>query len=137
MDDSLIVREIFAHRVDDHVSPLKIECLGVAAQGGAQNYYRITGFNYAADGKTVNALPISFQIGNPEVLGVNGVTMEALLAVVIDRLSGLQKGMYPCSENNMALGHLEASMTYLHARSRRIQQTLFEIEAMPELPEKN
>lgn len=51
--------------------------------------------------------------------GINGVTNEALLAVVIDRLRGFQAGPYACHENAMAMQKIRDALGILHARTRR------------------
>src|SRR5437763_5991173 len=106
------------------IKPLKIECIGKAARGGANNLYEITGFRYTGfDNKTVHTLSIPFHTGDPKE-GFTGVTMEALLTVVIDRLKGLQTGLYPCVENDHALEYIQAGLQQLHNRTKRIEETL-------------
>ena len=65
---------------------------------------------------------LSFQIGDPRVFGVNGVTNEALLAIMIHRLQGFQNNPASnCSENQEAINHMELAMEALHSRTHRIQ----------------
>jgi hypothetical protein len=61
---------------------------------------------------------ISFQNGPINEVGVNGVTNEALIAVVIDRLRGFQSGAYACRENALALTKLEEGLMWLALRTR-------------------
>lgn len=61
---------------------------------------------------------VSFQCGTIKEAGVNGVTHEALLAILIDRLRSFQAGPFPCEENRLALEHLEAAIRWLHHRTR-------------------
>ena len=68
------------------------------------------------DGVTVSVL-VEFQNGPIKEVGVNGVTNEALLAIVIDRLQGFQKGQFQCRENAIALTHLEDAMHWLQHRT--------------------
>lgn len=58
-----------------------------------------------------------FQHGGVPENGVNGVTNEALLAIVADRLRCFQAGPYPCKENDRALAHVEWALEQLHART--------------------
>lgn len=54
-----------------------------------------------------------------------GVTMEALLAVVIDRLECFQTyqmGHFKCIENEEALGHLTKALAALHDRTLKRRQ---------------
>jgi hypothetical protein len=47
-----------------------------------------------------------------------GVTNEALLAVVIDRLEGFQRGEFPCPENALALSGCRLALDSLQKRTR-------------------
>jgi len=49
---------------------------------------------------------------------VNGISNEALLAIVEDRLKGFQSGQYACRENALALTKLQEAMMWLHSRTR-------------------
>ena len=65
---------------------------------------------------------LSFQIGDPRVYGVNGVTNEALLAIMIHRLQGFQNNSSTnCSENQEAINHMELAMEALCSRTHRLQ----------------
>lgn len=68
---------------------------------------------------TLNPL-LSFQNGpvkeNGE--GVNGITHEVLLAILIDRLMGFQSGQYANDFNAKALAHLQMALETLHQRTR-------------------
>lgn len=50
--------------------------------------------------------------------GPNGVTHEALLEVVLDRLRAFQKGKCSCRENALAITHLETALLFLQQRTR-------------------
>lgn len=49
---------------------------------------------------------------------MNGITNEALLAVVIDRMRGFQSGPFACRENALALTKLEEGLMWLQKRTR-------------------
>lgn len=49
---------------------------------------------------------------------LNGITNEALLAVLIDRMRGFQSGQFACRENAIALTHLEDALMWLQKRTR-------------------
>ena len=61
---------------------------------------------------------ISFQNGPIQEAGVNGISGEALLAVVIDRLRCFQKGPFNSEDNAIALTHLEGALSQLQKRTR-------------------
>lgn len=48
--------------------------------------------------------------------GVNGITDQALLAVVLDRLRGFQAGPYPSRENAIAITKLEEALLWMGKR---------------------
>ncbi len=49
---------------------------------------------------------------------MNGITNEALLAVLIDRMRGFQSGQFACRDNAIALTHLEDALMWLQKRTR-------------------
>lgn len=90
-----MVREVEHHRsgssgnLNANIAILPIE--ESVGAGGAPSSYFVLWFS----GSTL----IQFQAGSPSVAGLNGLTNEALLAVLIDRLECFQKGPFPCKEN--------------------------------------
>jgi hypothetical protein len=62
---------------------------------------------------------IKFQEGSVKDgnVTVNGVTMEGLIAVVIDRLQCFQKGPLNSRENALAITKLEEAIHWLHHRT--------------------
>lgn len=61
---------------------------------------------------------ISFQNGPIGEHGVNGLTQEVLLAIVIDRLQAFQAGPFACRENAEALTKAEEALMWLQKRTR-------------------
>jgi hypothetical protein len=83
---------------------LKIEVLDGPGSGGANHLYHITGFDSVSNpsdpwtkrhGESAKHSTILFQNGPIAEAGVNGVTHEVLLAVLIDRLEAFQAGRRP------------------------------------------
>jgi len=66
---------------------------------------------------TYDMAQVHFQEGPIRETGVNGVSNEALLAVLIDRLETFQKGQFSCPENAKALTKLEEAGLWLHKRT--------------------
>ena len=64
------------------------------------------------------AVRFHFKNGPIAEEGVNGVSGEALLAVVADRLECFQKGAYACRENAIALTKIQEAMMWLQKRTR-------------------
>lgn len=61
---------------------------------------------------------LEFQDGPIGEVGVNGISNEALLAVVMDRLRNFQRGRYANKANACALTHIEEAMHWLHSRTQ-------------------
>lgn len=61
---------------------------------------------------------ISFQRGAVKDNGVNGMTNEALLAILIHRTKFLDD-IFPCQENKRAIQHMEDALTHLEVRTAR------------------
>ena len=61
---------------------------------------------------------VHFQKGAMKEVGFNGVSDEALIAIVIDRLRGFQSGSFSCRENALALTKLEEAQMWLEARTK-------------------
>ncbi|WP_338442378.1 hypothetical protein VZG28_05235 [Synechococcus elongatus IITB4] len=117
-------RLITTHQVNDCNRQLLIGA-DERGNGNASHYYVIGGFdsnsnlsdpNLDTHGPTTK-LSILFQDGPILEAGVNGITHEVLLAILIDRLQGFQLGPYVCRENALALTKLEEAMHWLNART--------------------
>lgn len=114
-------RHLTEHVVQGDPAPqLTITVLDEPGAGGANHHYSIDIPNDAL-GATLGKQPgleIHFQKGPIKEHGVNGVTQEALLAVVIDRLRSFQAGPYPCRENEEALAMCGTALLLLQKRTR-------------------
>lgn len=81
--------------------------------GGARIQYNIT--NKSQDRLLAS---LKFQDGPIKEAGVNGVMIEDLLTIVIDRLKGFQAGPYACKENAVALSKVELALIILNDRTK-------------------
>lgn len=106
------MREITTHKVNGLNEVLKIEAEDEPGAGGANHRYSITPTVGNARG-----VLIEFQKG-PIQSYPNGLSNEALLAVVLDRLEGFQTGPFACEENGVALAHVRDAMQVLHKRTQ-------------------
>jgi hypothetical protein len=104
-----VARRVGLHG-DDHLDVLAIDDFGM---GGANHEYAVkdarSGYLFAK---------INFQNGVIPEVGVNGITIESLLAICHDRLTGFQNGKFENAYNANALVHLEAALNSLKARTR-------------------
>ncbi len=108
------MRKLHGHKVNPANDQLEIEVLDSPGAGGACHIYAIT----SSSPDFHVPLEIAFQNGPIAEAGVNGVTHEALLAILIDRLQSFQRGPYACRENAIALTKLEEAQHWLHHRTR-------------------
>lgn len=118
------MRQITSHRVNPANDKIVITVTDEPGAGGANHRYDVTG--YDATGNASFNLParstfggntIIFQNGPIAENGVNGITQEVLLAIIIDRLQSFQKGPHACRENAVALTHLETAKLWLFSRT--------------------
>ena len=82
-------------------------------QGADHNFYVV----YPANSTPIH---VRFQNGNPAVTRENGLTMECLLEISIDRLKFLNT-LAPCPENDLALQHMQGALDALNSRSQRVE----------------
>ena len=86
-----------------------------------EHLYRVTGFskdNPGGKGPLAGgAVTIAFQNGPIAEAGVNGLTHEVLLEILIDRLKCFQAGPFANGYNASALLNLEAAQLDLQART--------------------
>lgn len=122
------MRTLDEHKINPGNDKLTITVLDEQGHGGANHLYQIAGFNTASNasdpfvarhGRPAEHATVLFQNGPIDVdgNGLNGVTHEALLAVLCDRLRGFQKGPYACKANACALTHLEEALHWLQQRT--------------------
>ena len=115
------MREIHDHKVNPANDKLDITVLDEPGPGGANHEYQVTGYA-SKDGVHNGCLRISFQEGPIAEAGVNGVTQEVLIAIVIDRLRSFQQGKFACRENALALTKLEEAQLWLFSRTLKRMQ---------------
>ena len=120
------MRELSGHKVNPANDVLKVEVLDEPGSGGANHLYHITGFNSATNpsdpwtarhGQPAEHSTILFQNGPIGEVGVNGLTHEALLAILIDRMEGFQAGPYASPDNQEALDAMRTAQTALQRRT--------------------
>lgn len=103
------------------------------------HFYAITGFNLNHQDAVVKErmnelqrnplpemsgpgtyLPLIFQNGDPSKVGYNGVTFEAVLTILVDRLTSMNQGTGECDENYRAIDAMRQSLDQLHQRRARL-----------------
>jgi hypothetical protein len=120
------MRKITDHIINPANDKLNIEVTDEPGAGGANHRYEVTGFDTSSnkshtdkDGYSASYSRsiILFQNGPIAEVGVNGLTQEALLAIVADRLRSFQTGPFACRENALALTKIEEAMHWLQQRT--------------------
>lgn len=114
------MRQITEHKVNPANDKIAITVMDEPGAGGAHHHYMATlpDWSRAPDGSAARGVwDIQFQNGPIAEAGLNGLTHEALLAIVADRLRSFQAGAYACRENALALTKIEEAQHWLHHRT--------------------
>lgn len=121
-----LMKEITSHKVNGLNEELLIRAVDEPGPGGAHHVYSITSIRREPGIKGMLKqveCSIEFQNGPIKEAGVNGISGEALLAIVEDRLKDFQAGQYACRENACALTKIQEAMMWLHRRTNeRLQR---------------
>lgn len=116
-------REITNHKVNGLNEAIMIVALDSPGFGNANHVYGLTYVlgkpDDADDDRDAKELVINFQNGPILESGINGISNEALLAIVEDRLAGFERGRFACDENAAALRSVREAMTWLKERTER------------------
>jgi hypothetical protein len=113
------MRTLTDHIVEGDTAPqLTITVTDEPGAGGANHRYHV---DWTGDQDWKNEIPnscdIHFQEGPIKEHGVNGVTQEALLAIVIDRLRSFQAGPFSSPLNHSALMNCKEALENLQQRT--------------------
>ncbi len=111
-----MVRELTGHKggiVNDAIS---LKAMDDPDAGGACRMYYAAYQNSDNCGEVV---AFKFQNGSPQTVGVNGITNEVLIAILIDRLEGFQSGPFACEENHEAIYSLNRAKDFLNFRTEK------------------
>ena len=103
--------ELVGHKFPGLNDNVRIQAVDGPGPGGAHHRYHLI-----VDGISHE---IKFQEGPLKECAANGVSNEALLAVVLDRLEGFQTGDFKCRENAIAFTKIQEAMHWLHHRTRQ------------------
>lgn len=108
------MRTITDHVINPANDKLTIEVIDEPGAGGANHLYEVSGYRGQSGHEGVL---IEFQNGPIAEVGVNGLTQEVLLAIVVDRLRSFQAGPFACRENALALTKIEEAQHWLQQRT--------------------
>ena len=119
------MRQLTDHKVNPANDLITVTVIDPPGEGNASHVYQCK----VPNGQTIT---INFQNGPINMVGVNGLTQEVLLAIVADRLQSFQKGSFSCRENALALTKIEEAMHWLHHRTLRRMQAGTEGTRLPD-----
>lgn len=92
---------------------------GPTGPGGLRHEYvyghHENNYTFAVAGK------LNFQKGHPDQHGINGLTLESVMGVCLQRLNSFQGGPYPSVHNATAIKHITCALEALQARQRELQ----------------
>lgn len=97
------MRTLTDHKVNGLNEAIDINVQDEPGAGGADHHYQIVVHH---DNTPATVHEVLFQHGPIAELGINGISNEALLAIVIDRMRGFQSGKFVCRENAARLAVL-------------------------------
>jgi hypothetical protein len=103
------MREVTDHWLDDRSDNVEVRAEDLGP-GGADHKYTLK----AGDTEQV----LLFQRGPVREAGLNGVTEEALIAVLIDRFTSFRDGPFSHPAHSAILEHLEGALEEMHGRTR-------------------
>jgi hypothetical protein len=113
------MRQITDHKLNGLNEAIVISA-GEPGSGNAPTFYVLAiPASATPSGRIAVHTELNFQNGpiqSPE--DFNGITNEALLAVLIDRMRGFQAGPFVCRENAVALTKMEEALMWLQKRTR-------------------
>ncbi len=109
------MRDITSHQINECNSAIRIIADEPDATNGGASHEYVCQIQTRG---SVEETKILFQRGPIKEVGTNGLTHEVLLAILIDRMQGFQKGPYSCRENSIALTKLEEAKHWLEARTK-------------------
>lgn len=115
------MRTLEGHKVNPANDKLTISVMDEPGSGGANHHYMVTlpDWTRAPDGADAKGVwDFQFQNGPINEVGVNGLTHEVLLAILIDRMEGFQRGPFANDRNAHALKHLVEAQLSLQARTK-------------------
>jgi hypothetical protein len=112
------MRTITDHKLNGLNDALDITVLDEPGHGGACHEYLIQAAGSSSGEIAHHGISIPFQNGPIQEHGVNGISGEALLAILIDRLRCFQAGPYASNENMHALVSLTEALDWLQKRTK-------------------
>lgn len=117
-----IGRELYDHKNNKYNREhIVVKTADVRASDGANHKYQVLVYtNPLSEGVQqgpIATCDINFQDGGLSEVGPNGITDQALIAVVLDRVRGFNEGPYRCRENSVMITKLEEALMWDRKRA--------------------
>lgn len=112
------MREIHGHEANEANRQIVIHADDVNQDNGNASHIYELFCGTSAIGHANEYVKLTFQNGPIKEVGVNGITNEALLAIVADRLTCFQSSKYACAENMLALNAVGSALACLASRTK-------------------
>jgi hypothetical protein len=110
--------EITDHRHNDCNDRLDVLAVDEPAGSGAHHRYVVSFTPREGEPGEPFRYEINFQNGGVREVGNNGLTEQALLAIMIHRVRCFQSGKFACAENDEVLSCLEGALKAQKARTK-------------------
>lgn len=122
MSQEEIGRELHDHKCSKlNRENIRVKTVDERNADGAHHKYLIEVFTskLTSDGveSVIETCAVNFQNGGLADVGPNGITEQALLAIVLDRLRGFQTGPYSSRENSIMITKLEEALMWSEKRA--------------------
>lgn len=115
-------REKKMKEITEHETNVANKKLKVNAIDPADSNFGYAHCRYELNPELGKIIVLEFQNGPVRDVGVNGITHEALIAVILDRLRAFQTGGFKCRENSLAITKLEEALMWLHKRTQNREE---------------
>lgn len=121
-NEGFVGRRLYDHGVTKlNRESIVVETADLRGEDNAHHKYTIDVIRFGQTGDTPDELvercTLNFQNGGLAEVGPNGITEQALLAVVLDRLRSFNDGPYRCRENSMMITKIEEALMWSGKRA--------------------
>ena len=113
---NLARKYITQHNPTADGGPIQVHAMDEPGPQGVRHLYKV--FFSGPHGMQVQT-DFAFQKGEIVEAGLNGITMETLLAICLDRLQDFQDGSEASKLYEIAMRHVEEALQALHVRTKK------------------
>ena len=107
--------DVFKEVYTSSQGTIKAMATDQVGRDGSHHHYKIA-HAPTFGAPTIDLGIVKFQDGDPNQVGVNGVSDQAMLCIVADHLEGFERGPYACEANRQASYHIREAIRWLKQR---------------------